>query len=358
MSTADPLRIDSHKLMYHPERVAAWQRGETVYPIYLEMSPAGGCNHRCTFCALDYQEYRPRFLPRDVVNERIVEMGRLGLKSIMFGGEGEPLLHRDLETFAATAHANGIDTALTTNGVLLSEDRAGHLVRHCSWIKFSINAGTAATYAAIHRAASDDFQRALDNLAATAASARREGSRCVVGAQIILLPENVGEVETLAACVRDAGGAYLVVKPYSQHPMSRTCRYKDIDYTPYLNLQERLEHLASDRFKVVFRRSTMQKLNADERGYERCLALPFWSYIDAGGNVWGCSAYLGDERFKYGNILHEGFEAIWNGVRRKESLAFVAECLDSGACRQNCRMDEINRYLWELTHPVEHVNFI
>ena len=41
----------------------------------------------------------------------------------------------------------------------------------------------------------------------------------------------------------------------------------------------------------------MQKWDGGERDYERCMALPFWSYIDAGGNVtfssdtWGV-AYL------------------------------------------------------------------
>jgi radical SAM protein with 4Fe4S-binding SPASM domain len=95
-----------------------------------------------------------------------------------------------------------------------------------------------------------------------------------------------------------------------------------------------------------------------ERGYGRCLALPFWSYIDAGGGVWGCSSYLGDERFLYGNIHEETFERIWEGERRRESLAFVASALDPDGCRMNCRMDEINLYLWQLTHPDGHANFI
>ena len=74
--------------------------------------------------------------------------------------------------------------------------------------------------------------------------------------------------------------------------------------------------------------------------------------------MWGCSAYLGDERFLYGNINESSFKEIWGGEKRKKSLEWVENKLDAGQCRVNCRMDEINRYLWDLKNPPEHVNFI
>lgn len=53
----DKIRMDSHKLIYHPEQVAKWLRGENIYPIEVEISPSGACNHRCVFCAVDYVGY-------------------------------------------------------------------------------------------------------------------------------------------------------------------------------------------------------------------------------------------------------------------------------------------------------------
>jgi len=355
---SDEFRIDSHKLIFHPNRVAAWLAGDTIYPLYAEISPSGACNHRCTFCALDYMEYQPRFLKTGVLKERLTEMGRLGLKSVMYGGEGEPFLHKDIGEIIVHTKRSCIDVGITTNGVLLTPKLARQILGSTSWIKVSLNAGCAETYARIHRTKADDFDRVFQNLGYALRIQTEIGSQCTIGVQTLLLPENANEVELLAQMARDAGLRYVVVKPYSQHLKSRTDTYRAIDYAEFLHLRDKLARFNTDTFSVIFREQTMKKMKRAVRGYERCLALPFWSYIDSGGNVWGCSAYLGDERFRYGNINEQTFEQIWNGELRKANLKMVAEQLDPEACRMNCRMDEINLYLWELTHPKDHVNFI
>lgn len=354
----DKYRIDGHKLLYHVSKVNDWVNGREIYPIYMEISPSGACNHRCTFCALDYMDYRPRFLDTGTLRERIAELGRLGLKSMMFGGEGEPLLHKDLAAIVNHTKASGIDVAITTNGVLLQKDLFSQMAGNVSWIKVSLNAGSPETYAAIHRTRAADFNRVVDNLADASASVRAENGSCTIGAQMILLPENADEVESLTKICREIGLKYLVIKPYSQHLKSITHVYKNFDYTPYLKMMEKLAKFNDKEFSVVFRANTIKKMHRPKRGYERCLALPFWSYIDSDGNVWGCSAYLGDERFNYGNIHEQTFEQIWKGEKRRSSMDMVASELDTESCRMNCRMDEVNLYLWELTHPSPHVNFI
>lgn len=354
----DKFRIDSHKLVFHPGEVARWMAGEDIYPLYTEISPSGSCNHRCTFCALDYMEYKPRFLNAATLKERLSEMGRLGVKSVMYGGEGEPLLHREIGDIIVHTKNSGIDVAITTNGVLLARPLAEKILGSVSWIKVSLNAGTPDTYAKVHRTKADDFHRVFRNLADAVEVKRNISSKCTIGAQSVLLPENADEMETLAEKAKETGLSYLVVKPYSQHLKSNTQAYMDFDYSSFYHLKDRLARLNDENFSVVFREHTMKKMKRNERGYERCLALPFWSYIDSGGNVWGCSAYLGDEEFRFGNINENTFQEIWSGQRRKQCMHMVCTSLDPENCRMNCRMDEINLYLWELTHPADHVNFI
>ena len=181
---------------------------------------------------------------------------------------------------------------------------------------------------------------------------------CTLGMQAILLPDNYKEIELLAGRARAIGMDYLVVKPYSQHPLSKTVKFKDIKYNKYLDLAAKLKSLNTRNFNVVFRVHTMQKWDRKERNYKHCLALPFWAYIDAGGNLWACSMYLTKDKFCLGNIYQNTFKEIWESAKHGRLLRWAAKELNTAKCRVNCRMDEVNRYLWELTHPSAHVNFI
>ena len=359
--------IDSHKLSFHPGRVSRWLEGndnwdkvKKVYPIYVEFSPSGLCNHRCSFCGLDFTPQREAvFLKTGVLKERLSEVAKLGVKSVMFAGEGEPLLHKDIAEIKTCAKKTGIDVSFTTNATCLVKKFCEAAISSIEWIKVSINAGTPQTYSKIHNTPESHFYLVLKNIAGAVRVRNEQKSSCVIGAQAILLPDNQNEMETLAKLSRDAGCDYLVIKPYSQHPQSLTKKYSDISYeqNEMKNLEYVLSKLNENNFKVIFRSQTMQRINKGKT-YPRCHSTPFfWGYISSTGDVYSCSIFLGKEEFLLGNIYRSTFQEIWEGDNRRKNWELMKN-FDVSSCRNGCRMDACNRYLDLLKNPPPHANFI
>ena len=292
------------------------------------------------------------------MRELLPELAKLGIKSVMYAGEGEPLLHKNISEIIRLTKESGIDVSVTTNATILPANFLGEALPCLSWVKVSLNAGTAENYSRIHQTKPQDFEKAQEHLIAMVEERRARELECVIGAQILLLPENVDEITTLAKICRDQLGIdYLVVKPYSQAIYSENKR--TIDYTPWLEMEKTLQQMNTQSFNVIFRSNTMKKYSSNER-YTRCFSTPFiWGYIMSNGSVSGCSAYLLNDLFEFGNINEQSFQKIWTGNKRKRNFEYVTNELDITNCRKNCRMDEANRYLFELIeNPPNHVNFI
>ncbi len=355
----DEFKIDGHKLQFHVEKVNKWLKGELIFPIYIEVSPTGACNHRCAYCALDFMGYNPRLLDAEVFEKRLKELGRLGVKSIMYAGEGEPLLHKDIASMIRRTKESGIDAALTTNGALMDKRFIDRALKDLTWVKISLDAATPETHAIIHGADKKDFAKVIKNIEYAVLCRKRLSIKTTIGVQMLLLPENAGEAIALARLAKKIGADYLVIKSYSQHPMSITKKYERLDYDELARgLQQGLRGFSGNGFSVVLRTNAIKRLAREKRDYGKCLSLPFWAYIDSGANVWACGAFLGDERFLCGNINESAFRKIWTGEKRKKILRYADKRLDVKGCRRNCRMEEVNKYLWELKNPSGHVNFI
>lgn len=371
----DKFKIDGEKIFYHKDRIEEWLEGsKKVYPIYMEVTPFGGCNHKCKFCAVDYLGYKTESLDEHILGERLSEMGELGIRSIMYAGEGEPLLHKGLSRIISNTKNSGIDVSITTNATPLTEKFVEESIVNVTWIKASIDAGKAETYAKVHGTREEAFEFVWRNLE-NAIKIRQKYSLNPVehtfGAQMLLLPENADEAIIFAKRAKDIGLDYAVIKPYSQHKKSETHIYENISYDKYMEIDDELKELNSKNFETIFRKKTMNELKKDKPEYPKCLSTPhFWAYIMANGDVYGCSAYLGDKKFCYGNINENSFKEIWLGEKRMENMDYVNRVLDIGECRRNCRMNHVNNSLWkvvngeiklgdiDITEDLPHKNFI
>jgi MoaA/NifB/PqqE/SkfB family radical SAM enzyme len=420
---SDQTRIDGQKMDMHPERLAQWraakgdwEKTKNVYPIYVEFSPYGVCNHQCTFCAVDYiiDRHDHPMLPYDVFARTLEDMAKRGVLSVMFAGAGEPTLYRDknagkdLADIIVLCDELGIDTALTTNATGLNESfcERAFTANGLKWVRASFNAGTREVYAKIHRTKESDFDKVVANLTGAVKIRNRLGAGVKLLGQIVAVPAaqgvkgrhhltvvegyptNIDTVVPLARILREIGMDNLAVKPFKQHTVelhedeekhlgvTRSDMYQGTSYSSetWDALFDELQEIETDRFEITIRRGAMSQQDAEWRGYNTCFSTPyFWAYVEADGHLWGCSAHLGrfdeydceigDHRFRFGNVNEQSFTEIWHGDRRKACWEYTrkAPCdggLDVSKCMKGCQMDMPNVYLWQLQNPEPTRNFV
>jgi cyclic pyranopterin phosphate synthase len=354
---SDTYRIDGTKIHFHPRHVAAvieadtWDKARKVAPLYWEITTSAACPHRCTFCSTDAIGYPAINMDAEILMHRMREAANLGTKSVMFAGTGEPLLHKKIDAINESAVNDGLDTAFTTNGVLLHKLETLAITK---WVKISLNAGTRESYAAIHRTDEKDWERVWANIKE---GAKRKG-KCALGVQAVVLPENVYDMGKLALLTKDAGADYLVLKPYSQATFMLSHEYEGINYREWENWLTRVaqEHSSPD-FEVIYRANAMRQEGEGHR-YDKCRATPMtWVYSMADGRVFSCSAHLLDERFCIGNLKQQTFQEVWHSEERRQNWELM-QSFDVKQCRLNCRQNHANIYYDQLISGVPHQNFI
>jgi radical SAM protein with 4Fe4S-binding SPASM domain len=356
----DRYRIDGHKLYWHLDRVRDWQAQRLIPPVYMEISPVSYCNHRCIFCGVDFAMLERFQLDADILCGRLKEMGSIGVRSVMFAGEGEPLLHKDITRLIRTAKKVGMDVSMTTNGTIRDPRLWKDILPHLTWARFSVDAGSAKVYDKVHNAGPEAFHKTVDSIREAVRTKRRMGLGVTIGVQFLIIDENRDDAGKTIKLFSDLGVDYVSLKPYSLHP--QMMRKKKVVYRK--ETIDRVGRIAeslrrNNRTAVIFRKDAMEKYADKSLPFSRCRALPFWGYISSRGDFYTCSVFIGDKRFKAGNIYRQDMKAILFGKLRKSSIAFGERQLGiKDECRMNCRMARINEFLEFLDNKPEHINFI
>ncbi len=350
--------FDGHKLIYHPGRVHEFLSQGDCFPLYMEISPVGRCNHRCLFCAYDFIGYPNRKLETDLMRKLLEELAATGLKSVLFAGEGEPLLHPDLPHLVQHAKSNGIDVGIFTNGQLLTPEKAERIIPFLTFLRFSFNGGTREVYARVHQVDPKAYDTVLAALHQAVAIKHKHGVATTIGVQFVVIPENLSSLVEAAAVVKSAGADYFAIKPFVHQSDRQGYRMdKPLDAELLDACLAEVETLNSKNFKVMARRSAFSEYGI--RHYSHCFGTSFISVINSGGDVACCLPYWDNPEFVFGNIHEQSFREIWLGERRKTVKALLEKRLNVQDCPPNCRPNAINDFLYELKYPtLEHINFI
>lgn len=360
---SDNYIMDGHKLYWHQDRVGNWLEGKRIAPVHIDVGLSKGCNIRCEYCfgvmqGNLYDKGSQIYFPREPLLRYVRDAGEAGVRSMAFIGEAEPLLNPHVYEALEVAGEAGVDTALGTNGLLFDTGRTGEeALERLSWIRFNISAASQEAYLRIHR--SDAFPAVLDKIRFCVETKRKKALKVTIGLQMVLTPSTAGQAIGLAELGREIGADYVVIKQCSDAVNNTLGIFNRLDeYKGFTGQLREAEKRSSGDYRVIVKWKKVE--NRGKRTYDRCLGVPFLLYSSGDGKVYPCGMFFEEKKEEYcmGDLVTQSFREILAGTRYREVMEKVRQIDVQNECYANCRTHSINEYLWSLTHPPEHVNFI
>ncbi len=359
----DKYVMDGHKLIWHTDRLNDWLQGKHIAPIHIDAGLSKGCNIKCQYCygvtqGNFFKKGAERYFAREPLMRYMKDAGAVGVRSIAFIGEAEPLLNPHVYEAIVEGKRAGVDMAMGTNGILYNEGPEGRTaLEHLSWLRFNISAASPEAYQRIH--ASKDFAVAVRKIKFCVDTKRQHNLDVTIGLQMVLTPSNVDQVVSLSALGKELGVDYLVVKQCGDTIENTLGVYKRFDeYDTYTDILAEAESYSTDTYSVIVKWKKIS--NKGKRVYDQCLGVPFLLYTSGDGRVYPCGMFFDhqEEEYRMGDLNTQSFKEIVESKQYWDVVKKVSEIDVHKKCYANCRTHYINEFLWQVKHPAPHVNFV
>lgn len=366
----EQLILDGTKIEWHLDRVRAWEHGERIAPITIDMALTRACNYACTFCYAVLQENDREVITTDVMYRFLDDCAEIGVRGISLVSDGESTLSTAYIPSIKRGHELGISMASGTNGFLFNRRKLEEVLPYLTYLRVNFSAGTRERYAEIMGVKPEWFDRVCHNIRDMMDIKRRNRLSVTIGMQMVLMPQDADQILPFSRLGKELRPDYAIIKHCSDDEDGSL----GINYGAYervYNLLREAEALSDAEYKVVVKWSKIESKGT--RSYQRCYGAPFLLQISGSGLVAPCGMLFNEryKKFHIGNIVQERFKDIWESDRYWEvmnhlaSSQFNAQTMCGALCLQhkvNEVLDEYKKGRLEFTEPTgpppQHIDFV
>lgn len=364
------LILDGTKISWHQDKVKAWERGEKISPITIDMALNRTCNYACKYCYAMLQENQRFAITKDVITRFLDDCAEIGVRGISLVSDGESTLSPVFVHTIQYGHSLGLDMAVGSNGYLLDQAKIEAILPHLTYFRFNITAGEPKRYEEIMGVKAGFFEKVVANTKAMTKFKKENNLDVTIGYQMVLMPEFADQILPLAKLGAETGVDYLVIKHCSDDEDGKL----GVNYDGYTAIYDKIraaEALSTKDYQVTAKWSKIG--DKGTRSYQRCYGPPFLLQISGSGLVAPCGMLFNEQykKFHIGNICKESFkdmvqgERYWEVVNYLASPNFNAQAMCGSLCLQhkvNEYLDGVKKNTVSLETPTgkapQHLNFV
>lgn len=340
------LILDGTKIAWHLDRVQAWERGERIAPITVDMALTRACNFGCHYCYAMLQENDRKVIDKNVIYGFLEDCAEIGVRGVSLVSDGESTISPVFIDAIVRGSELGISMACGTNGFVLNRRKLEEILPHLTYLRINISAGERARYAEIMGVKEEWFDRVCQNIRDMVDIKRKNNLAVTIGLQMVLMPQYEDQILPLAHLGKELRPDYLIIKHCSDNEDGDL----GVNYSGYRPLYDKLhaaEGLSDEDYKVVVKWS---KIDANgQRSYQRCYGPPFMIQISGSGLVAPCGMLFNEryKKFHIGNIVDTRFKEIWSSDRYWEVMNYLAgpDFNAQSMCGSLCLQHKVNETL-------------
>ena len=320
------LILDSHKLSYHIDRIKAWEAGERIAPVSVDMALTRSCGAMCSFCYAMMQEPQERSsIKTDHSLQLLDDFAEIGVKGVSLISDGESTLSKAYVPFIQHAHKLGIDIGNATNAWEWEPEKIEQVLPYMSWVRFTVAAGRPESYSKIMFKGPEHthvFDRAMKHIKYAVDLKKKNNLEVTLGIQMVLMPEFKDEILDFAKLAVDLGVDYGVIKHCSDDEYGTL----GVDYTKYDDMHELLkqaELLSNDDTKIIVK---WEKIKESKATYNRFYGPAFLLQISGSGLVAPSGMFFNARysKFHIGNFTEKRFIDIWKSDAYWDVMNYLA----------------------------------
>jgi MoaA/NifB/PqqE/SkfB family radical SAM enzyme len=346
MTDHTELILDGTKIFWHQDRIRAWERGERIAPITIDMALTRACNFGCHYCYAMLQENDRQVIDRKVIFDFLDDCAEIGVKGVSLVSDGESTISPVFVDTIVHGSEVGLSMAVGTNGFVLNRRKLEEILPHLTYLRINISAGERSRYAQIMGVKEEWFDRVCQNIRDMVAIKREKNLAVTIGLQMVLMPEYEDQIIPLAMLGKELRPDYLVIKHCSDNEDGDLGVNYD-GYRPLYDTLRRAEALSDDEYTVAV---TWSKIDADgKRSYQRCYGPPFMLQISGSGLIAPCGMLFNEryKKFHMGNIVEKRFKDIWASDEYWEVMNLLAgpEFNAQSMCGTLCLQHKVNEAL-------------